>query len=162
MPPRPVEYEDNRRLGDNEGCIFISEKGKITCTCYGENVRLLPESLNRSYQRPAPCLPRSAGPYQEWLAGEAVMGCGQRQDQQPGGRPIPADGIPKGLGSLAAKLLGGPSSADKDACRIALSLAKSTQPRLGEGTPSKHFFVRVTWEVKRFDEPPILGLTGAQ
>ena len=68
MPPRPVEFEDNRRLGDNEGCLFVGEKGKITCTCYGENVRLLPESLSRSYQRPAPRIPRSAGPYQEWIA----------------------------------------------------------------------------------------------
>jgi predicted dehydrogenase len=68
MPPRPVEIEDGRRLGDNEGCIFVGEKGKITCTCYGENARLLTDSLSRSYQRPAPRIPRSAGPYQEWLA----------------------------------------------------------------------------------------------
>ena len=68
MPRRPVEIEDGRRLGDNEGCIFVGEKGKITCTCYGENVRLLPDALNRSYQRPAPRIPRSAGPYQEWTA----------------------------------------------------------------------------------------------
>ena len=68
MPPRPAEYENNRRLGDNEGVIFVGEKGKITCCCYGENVRLLPESLDRSYQRPAKRIPRSAGPYQEWIA----------------------------------------------------------------------------------------------
>ena len=68
MPPRPVEVRDGRRLGDNEGCIFVGEKGKITCSCYGENVRLLPDELHQSYQRPAKRIPRSPGPYQEWLA----------------------------------------------------------------------------------------------
>jgi predicted dehydrogenase len=68
MPPRPVEITDNRRLGDNEGCIFVGERGKITCSCYGENVKLLPDSLDRSYPRPAPRLPRSAGHYREWIA----------------------------------------------------------------------------------------------
>ena len=68
MPPRPVEMTDNRRLGDNEGCIFVGDRGKITCSCYGENVRLLPESLEKSYVRPAPKIPRSPGHYQEWLA----------------------------------------------------------------------------------------------
>jgi hypothetical protein len=68
MPSRPLEYPHDRRLGDNEGCIIVGEKGKITCSCYGENVRLLPESLDRSYQRPAPRIPRSPGVYQEWLA----------------------------------------------------------------------------------------------
>lgn len=68
MPPRPAELTDGRRLGDNEGCIFVGEKGKITCSCYGENVRLLPDELHRSYPRPAKRIPRSPGPYHEWLA----------------------------------------------------------------------------------------------
>jgi len=68
MPPRPVEIGDYRRLGDNEGCIFVGDRGKITCSCYGENVRLLPDSLEHAYRRPAPRIPRSAGHYQEWLA----------------------------------------------------------------------------------------------
>ena len=68
MPPRPPEIEDNRRVGDNEGVIFVGEKGRITCGCYGEHARLLPDSLERSYRRPAQRILRSPGHYQEWLA----------------------------------------------------------------------------------------------
>ena len=68
MPPRPAEVVDNRRLGDNEGVVFVGEKGKIVCTCYGDNARLLPDELHRDFPRPAPRLARSPGHYQEWLA----------------------------------------------------------------------------------------------
>ena len=73
MPPRPVEIEDGRRLGDNEGCIFVGEKGKITCSCYGENARLLPDSLSRSSQRPAPEFPDRRGIIRSgWLRARAA------------------------------------------------------------------------------------------
>ena len=40
MPPWPVELEESRRLGDNEGCLFVvGERGKIVCCCVGHPLR---------------------------------------------------------------------------------------------------------------------------
>ena len=38
--------------------MFIGKKGKILCGVYGRNPYLLPESLEASYQKPAPTLRR--------------------------------------------------------------------------------------------------------
>ncbi len=67
MPPRPVELEDDRRMGDNEGCLFVGESGKLICSCYGDSPRLLPESKMQAYQRPAKRIPRSPGHGAEWI-----------------------------------------------------------------------------------------------
>jgi hypothetical protein len=66
-PPRPSELEA-AQLEDN-GSLFIGEKGKIICGVYGEKPRLLPESVMADYKRPAPTIPRVPGndPYLDWI-----------------------------------------------------------------------------------------------
>jgi hypothetical protein len=67
MPPRPAELEEFRRMGDNEGCLFIGETGKIICNCYGQSPRISPEAKMQAHGRGKPRLPRSPGHYQEWI-----------------------------------------------------------------------------------------------
>ncbi len=67
MPPRPLELEDYRRMGDNEGCLFVGERGKIVCCCYGQSPRIIPESKMQAVGRPRQRLPHSPGHYQEWI-----------------------------------------------------------------------------------------------
>jgi predicted dehydrogenase len=67
MPPRPRELEENRRMGDNEGVLFVGDKGKLFCGCYGDSPRLIPESRMREYKRPPRTLPRSPGHHNEWV-----------------------------------------------------------------------------------------------
>jgi hypothetical protein len=72
MPPRPPELEDDRRIGDNEGVLFVGDKGKIICTCYGDSPRLIPETRMKEYQRSPKTIPRSIGHHKEWV--EACKG----------------------------------------------------------------------------------------
>ncbi|MCX5653326.1 MAG: Gfo/Idh/MocA family oxidoreductase [Planctomycetota bacterium] len=72
MPPRPPELEDDRRIGDNEGVLFVGDKGKILCTCYGDSPRLIPETRMKEYKRPPKSIPRSVGHHKEWV--EACKG----------------------------------------------------------------------------------------
>jgi hypothetical protein len=68
MPRRPKELEENRRMGDQYGgVIFIGDKGKLMCGCYGDNPRLIPETRMQEYKRPPKTLPRLAGHHQDWL-----------------------------------------------------------------------------------------------
>jgi predicted dehydrogenase len=69
LPERPVELEANRELDPEDGIVFVGDKGKMLVTGWGgEHPRLLPESLDKGYQRPAKTLPRSIGHYKEWVA----------------------------------------------------------------------------------------------
>jgi predicted dehydrogenase len=62
MPPRPEELEEGRKMGDDDGgALFIGDKGKIMCGCYGRGPRLVPESKMQAFQRPAPSIPRIEG-----------------------------------------------------------------------------------------------------
>ena len=62
MPPRPEELEPGRRMGDNDGgVIFVGDKGKLMCGCYGMNPRLIPETKMRAYKRPPKTLRRIPG-----------------------------------------------------------------------------------------------------
>lgn len=71
LPEPPAELEENRELDPEDGVIFVGDKGKMLVTGWGgEHPRLLPESRNRDYRRPAPTLPRSVGHHKEW-----VMAC---------------------------------------------------------------------------------------
>ena len=71
-PPRPEELEENRPLKgeneeDNEGLLFVGDRGKILCGFNGANPRLIPETRMNSYKQPAKTLPRSPGNEREWL-----------------------------------------------------------------------------------------------
>lgn len=69
LPPRPKELPDGRMMGDEGGgCLFIGKKGILMCGTYGENPRLIPEDLMRSYKRPDKTIPRSPGIHEEWIA----------------------------------------------------------------------------------------------
>jgi len=69
LPERPAELEANRVLDPEDGILFIGDRGKMLVTGWGgEHPRLLPESRDKEYKRPAKTLPRSAGGhYQEWV-----------------------------------------------------------------------------------------------
>jgi predicted dehydrogenase len=69
LPPRPEELEAGRMMGEKGGgVIFIGTKGKLMCSVYGENPRLIPESKMKEYQRPEKTIPRSPGIHEEWAA----------------------------------------------------------------------------------------------
>ncbi len=62
MPPRPDELEEGDMLGDSDGgCLFIGEKGKIACGCYGRKPRILDVDLNREAKKIAKTIPRIPG-----------------------------------------------------------------------------------------------------
>lgn len=68
MPPRPDELEAGQKMGDSDGgVLFIGDKGKLICGCYGSNPQLLPESKMKAYKQPPKTLPRSVGHYKEWV-----------------------------------------------------------------------------------------------
>ncbi len=69
MPPRPEELEPDRKMGgDDGGVLFVGDRGKLMCGCYGNNPRLIPESRMQEYQRPDKTIPRSPGIVEEWIA----------------------------------------------------------------------------------------------
>jgi hypothetical protein len=71
-PARPEELEDNRPFRgegeeDDEGLLFVGDRGKILCGFNGSNPELIPEAKMKSYQQPPKTLPRSPGNEREWL-----------------------------------------------------------------------------------------------
>lgn len=82
-PPRPEELEENRPLkGDgeeDEGLLFVGDRGKILCSFNGGNPKLIPQAKMDSFQQPPKTLPRSPGNEREWLDA-----CKGSQDK-PGG-----------------------------------------------------------------------------
>ena len=76
-PPRPEELEEDRPLrGDgeenDEGLLFIGDRGKILCAFNGARPKIIPETKMNSYKEPPKTLPRSHGNEREWL--EACKG----------------------------------------------------------------------------------------
>jgi predicted dehydrogenase len=51
----------------DRGVLFVGDKGLMLCGGAGGKVQLLPDGEDRSYQRPAPTLPRSKGHHRDWL-----------------------------------------------------------------------------------------------
>ena len=65
-PPRPAELEDNRKLED-EGLLFIGDRGTILCRFNGGGPRILPDEKMKAYKQPPKTLPRSPGNEREWI-----------------------------------------------------------------------------------------------
>ncbi|MCP4377952.1 MAG: Gfo/Idh/MocA family oxidoreductase [bacterium] len=68
-PPRPMELEDGRTMGEREGgIVFDGSKGKLMAGIYGGNPMLIPETARRAYKRPAKTLPRVKGSHEmNWV-----------------------------------------------------------------------------------------------
>ena len=71
MPARPGELEEGRRMGNKDGgCLFIGDKGKIMCGCYGKSPRLIPEAKMEEYKKrlPKKSIGRIVGSHEEdWI-----------------------------------------------------------------------------------------------
>ncbi len=71
LPPTPpgIDRDDpKQRLGEDEdGVLFVGEKGFITAGGWSGMPRLLPLELHRSYARPAKTIPRVEGHHADWL-----------------------------------------------------------------------------------------------
>ncbi|MDQ1255962.1 MAG: hypothetical protein QG656_557 [Candidatus Hydrogenedentes bacterium] len=68
MPPRPRELDPGRQMGNPDGgVLFVGDKGKLLCGCYGESPRLIPETAMKAYTQAPQSLPRSIGHYEEWV-----------------------------------------------------------------------------------------------
>jgi hypothetical protein len=52
---------------EDEGMLFIGDRGKILCTFNGGNPKLIPQSRMDGYKQPPKTLPRSPGNEREWL-----------------------------------------------------------------------------------------------
>ena len=70
-PPRPEELEPDRpfrgETDEDEGLLFIGDRGKILCGFNGKNPRLIPQSKMDAFQQPPKTLPRSPGNERECL-----------------------------------------------------------------------------------------------
>jgi len=66
MPPRPPGMAEDDKLDDN-GIYFVGEKGVMLCGGWSGAPRLLPETMEKDFQRPAKTIPRSIGHRAEWL-----------------------------------------------------------------------------------------------
>jgi predicted dehydrogenase len=72
MPERPEELEEGRMMGDeNGGVIFVGDKGKLMCGCYGLGPQLIPAKAMKEYKRPPKTLARIPngmdGHEQNWI-----------------------------------------------------------------------------------------------
>ena len=67
QPELPPEMEGE--AWEDNGTLFVGDKGKIVCGGLSENPRLLPRSRMAGYQFPAPTIPRVPGndPYQDFI-----------------------------------------------------------------------------------------------
>jgi hypothetical protein len=70
-PARPEELEPNRpfrgEADEEEGLLFVGDRGKILCGFNGARPKLIPQSKMDSYKQPAKTLPRSPGNEREWI-----------------------------------------------------------------------------------------------
>ena len=65
-PQKPDELGDEEL--EEEGLLFVGDKGKILCGFNGSDPRLIPESAMAGYKRPPKTLPRSIGHDEEWIS----------------------------------------------------------------------------------------------
>jgi len=72
QPARPEELgEEHPVIGEDEdedeGLLFVGDRGKILCGFNGARPKLIPQSRMDSYKQPPKTLPRSPGNEREWL-----------------------------------------------------------------------------------------------
>ena len=74
-PPKPEELGEDEELNPTGGVIYVGSKGKLMHDTYGDNPRLLPESLTESTPTPPQKLPRITTSHEmNWV--EAAKGNG--------------------------------------------------------------------------------------
>jgi predicted dehydrogenase len=68
-PTRPEELENEHQTEgeEDEGLLFVGDRGKILCRFSGGHPRIIPETKMNSYKQPPKTLPRSPGNEREWL-----------------------------------------------------------------------------------------------
>jgi len=85
-PERPEELLPNEQFGDGgNGVLFIGTKGKMMCSTYGADPRLLPTSRTNEVHVPQtyPRVPNGAeGHYTQWVEG-AIAGYGKKKLSSP-------------------------------------------------------------------------------
>ncbi|MBO6523074.1 MAG: Gfo/Idh/MocA family oxidoreductase [Balneolaceae bacterium] len=70
QPERPEELGPNEVMGDGgNGVLMIGDKGKMMCSTYGQNPRLLPTSLTETTEVPQTIDRVPEGHYQQWVKG---------------------------------------------------------------------------------------------
>jgi predicted dehydrogenase len=86
QPERPEELGPNEEFGDGgNGALFIGTKGKMMCSTYGANPRLLPLSRNKEVSVPEKLarVPGGAeGHYAQWVEA-AIAGYGKKELSSP-------------------------------------------------------------------------------
>lgn len=85
-PKRPEELGPNETFGDGgNGVLFVGTKGKMMCSTYGENPRLLPTSKTDEINVPQTIerVPGGAeGHYAQWVEA-AIAGYGKKEVSSP-------------------------------------------------------------------------------
>jgi predicted dehydrogenase len=67
-PTDPPELEQGRRMGSrNGGVLFVGDKGKLVCGCYGKGPRIIPETKMMEYKKPEKTIPRVEDHHQDWI-----------------------------------------------------------------------------------------------
>ena len=86
QPERPEELGPNEMFGDGgNGCLIIGTKGKMMCSTYGANPRLLPTSRTAEVhtKQKLARVPGSAdGHYAQWVEA-AIAGYGKKEVSSP-------------------------------------------------------------------------------
>jgi predicted dehydrogenase len=65
-PARPAELPPGTVL-DEDGLLFVGDRGTILCGFNGAKPQLIPEARMKAFKPPAPTLPRSPGHDREWI-----------------------------------------------------------------------------------------------
>src|SRR5262249_30256459 len=104
----------------DEGLLFVGDRGKILCGFNGAHPKLIPEARMNSFQPPPKTLPRSPGNEREWL------------DACKGGKEKPGGNFEFGGRVTETLLLGNVASRsgeklawDRDSLRVSLAAAQS-------------------------------------
>jgi predicted dehydrogenase len=82
-PERPQELGADEAMGDESGgAIITGTKGKLMCSCYGENPQLLPTSKTKDIKVPQTIARVPEGHYVQWV-NACIAGYGKMQVSSP-------------------------------------------------------------------------------